>query len=89
MRVIDILNIVTVTVFGVEHRFDDGFTYGEAYWMTVCSTVVSLITNVTLIIDFVRTPNFKTSGMFCLLLFAPLTIPDMAQAVASPGSNAP
>lgn len=88
-RVIDILNIVAVTVFGVEHRFNDGFTYGEAYWITVCSTVVSLITNVTLIIDFVRTPNFKTSGMFCPLLFAPLTIPDMTQAVASPGSSAP
>lgn len=59
---LDILNIVTVAIFGVNHRFDDGFTYGEAYWMTICSTVVSLITNVTLIWDFVRTPNFAQSG---------------------------
>jgi voltage-gated potassium channel Kch len=58
----DIINIVALTVFGVIHRFDDGFTYGESFWMTVCSTVVSVITNVTLIIDLICTPNFKTSG---------------------------
>ncbi|KAH9032715.1 hypothetical protein EDB84DRAFT_1270536 [Lactarius hengduanensis] len=58
----DLLNIVTVVIFGVQHRFNDGFTYGEAYWMTICSTVVSMITNVTLIWDFVKTPNFSTSG---------------------------
>jgi len=61
---IDIINIVALTVFGVIHRFDDGFTYGESFWMTVCSTVVSVITNVTLIIDLICTPNFKTSGMY-------------------------
>ncbi|KAG6909925.1 hypothetical protein DXG01_014445 [Tephrocybe rancida] len=58
----DVINIVAVTVFGVEHRFDDGFTYGQAFWMTVCSTSVSTITNITLIIDLVRTPNFARSG---------------------------
>ncbi|KAG0707998.1 hypothetical protein DFH29DRAFT_561772 [Suillus ampliporus] len=58
----DIINIVALTIFGVSHRFDDGFTYGEAFWMTVCSTVASVITNVTLIIDFILTPDFKTSG---------------------------
>ncbi|KAI9444156.1 voltage-gated potassium channel [Lactarius indigo] len=58
----DLLNIVTVVIFGVQHRFDDGFTYGEAYWMTICSTVVSMITNVTLIWDLVKTPNFSKSG---------------------------
>ncbi|OAX37519.1 voltage-gated potassium channel [Rhizopogon vinicolor AM-OR11-026] len=58
----DIINVIAVTVFGVSHRFNDGFTYAEAFWMTVCSTVVSFITNVTLIIDFIRTPNFKISG---------------------------
>jgi potassium channel subfamily K, other eukaryote len=63
-QAVDIINIIAVTIFGVSHRFNDGFTYGEAYWITVCSTVVSLITNITLIIDFVRTPDFKTSGMF-------------------------
>jgi len=26
----DIINIVAVTIFGVEHRFNDGFTYGQA-----------------------------------------------------------
>ncbi|KAG2036002.1 hypothetical protein BDR03DRAFT_867055 [Suillus americanus] len=59
----DIINIVALTIFGVTHRFDDGFTYGESFWMTVCSTVISVITNVTLIIDLICTPNFKTSGI--------------------------
>lgn len=31
---IDAINIITVIVFGVEHRFDDGFTYGPSYWVT-------------------------------------------------------
>ncbi|KAI0056615.1 voltage-gated potassium channel [Artomyces pyxidatus] len=58
----DVINIIIVTVFGVQHRFNDGFTYGEAYWMTVCSTAVSMITNFTLIYDLVTTPNFSKSG---------------------------
>ncbi|KAI8986686.1 hypothetical protein BD414DRAFT_486759 [Trametes punicea] len=58
----DIINIVTVTIFGVEHRFDDGFTYGEAYWMTLCSTIASTICNVSLIVDLVRTPDFSRRG---------------------------
>ncbi|KAI0263046.1 hypothetical protein BC834DRAFT_888846 [Gloeopeniophorella convolvens] len=58
----DLVNIVTVITFGVEHRFNDGFTYGEAYWMTVCSTIVSIFTNVTLIYDLYTTPNFSKSG---------------------------
>ncbi|KAH8101114.1 hypothetical protein BXZ70DRAFT_1064214 [Cristinia sonorae] len=62
LTVHDIINIVTVIIFGIEHRFDDGFTYGQAFWMTVCSTLVSTITNITLIMDFIFTPNFATSG---------------------------
>jgi hypothetical protein len=62
---------VTVVIFGVRHRSDDGFTYGEAFWMTICSTVVSMITNVTLIWDYVRTPNFAKSGP-CFPLRIPL-----------------
>lgn len=58
----DIINIIAVTIFGVEHRFNDGYTYGQAFWMSVCSTVASTFTNFTLIIDLVRTPNFKNSG---------------------------
>lgn len=62
MHDIDLINIVTVIVFGVEHRFDDGFTYGESFWMTVCSTAASTITNVSLIYDYVKTPDFAKSG---------------------------
>ncbi|KNZ81641.1 Outward-rectifier potassium channel TOK1 [Termitomyces sp. J132] len=58
----DVLNIITVTTFGVEHRFDDGFTYGQAFWMTVCSTSVSTFTNISIIVDFILTPDFASSG---------------------------
>ncbi|KAK7685004.1 hypothetical protein QCA50_011839 [Cerrena zonata] len=58
----DVLNIVTIIIFGVEHRFDDGFTYGESFWMTVCSTAASTVTNISLIYDYVKTPDFATSG---------------------------
>jgi voltage-gated potassium channel Kch len=58
----DILNIVTVLTFGVQHRGNDGFTNSEAFWMTICSTIVSTITNMTLIWDFLRTPNFAKAG---------------------------
>ncbi|KAF9003303.1 hypothetical protein BDQ17DRAFT_1409139 [Cyathus striatus] len=58
----DIINIVTVVSFGVIHRFDDGFTYGQSFWMTVCSSIVSLVTNITLIIDYLRIQDIATSG---------------------------
>ncbi|KAF8520938.1 hypothetical protein BU17DRAFT_46135 [Hysterangium stoloniferum] len=58
----DVVNAVTVTIFGVEHRFDDGFTYGQPFWLVVASTVVSLFTTVTLIWDLWATPEFSKSG---------------------------
>ncbi|OCH88377.1 voltage-gated potassium channel [Obba rivulosa] len=58
----DIINIIAVTTFGIEHRFDDGFTYGQSFWITLCSTIASTFTNVTLVYDLVRTPNFAASG---------------------------
>ena len=30
----DSINIVALVAFGVLHRFSDGFTYGQGYWMT-------------------------------------------------------
>jgi hypothetical protein len=30
----DLINITAVVTFGVQHRFSDGFTYGQGYWMT-------------------------------------------------------
>jgi hypothetical protein len=53
---------VTVVTFAVEHNVEDGFTNSEAFWMTICSTVVSTITSFTLIWDFVVTPNFAKAG---------------------------
>ncbi|KAJ3996122.1 hypothetical protein F5050DRAFT_1761769 [Lentinula boryana] len=58
----DLINIIAVTTFGVENRFDDGFTYGESFWMTLCSTIASTFTNASLITDFIRTPDFASSG---------------------------
>ncbi|KJA26795.1 hypothetical protein HYPSUDRAFT_132499 [Hypholoma sublateritium FD-334 SS-4] len=58
----DIINIPAVTLFGVVHRFDDGFTYGQSFWLTVCSTIFSTTTNVTLIYDYLRTKDFTHSG---------------------------
>lgn len=58
----DTINIVTVITFGVEHRFNDGFTYGQSFWMTVCSTIASSFTNLTLVTDLIRTPDFAQSG---------------------------
>ncbi len=37
-------------------------TDAEAFWLTVCSSVASVITNLTLIYDLVRTEDFKHSG---------------------------
>ncbi|KAJ2929325.1 hypothetical protein H1R20_g7776, partial [Candolleomyces eurysporus] len=58
----DVISAVTVTIFGVKYSVDDGFTYGQPFWMTVCSTIASIITSVTLLVDFIRTKNFASSG---------------------------
>ncbi|KAG9048489.1 hypothetical protein FS837_012745 [Tulasnella sp. UAMH 9824] len=58
----DIINIIVITVFGVIHRFDDGYTYGEAFWMCVCSTIISVIVTATLAYDYITTPDFGKSG---------------------------
>ncbi|OBZ77638.1 Outward-rectifier potassium channel TOK1 [Grifola frondosa] len=58
----DIINVIALTVFGVQHRFNDGFTYGTAFWMTLCSTITSSFANITIIIDLIRTPDFAQRG---------------------------
>lgn len=30
---VDVINITSIIVFGVEHQADDGFTYGSSYWV--------------------------------------------------------
>ncbi|KAF8651587.1 hypothetical protein AX16_004703 [Volvariella volvacea WC 439] len=62
LAVHDIINTTVVVAFGVAHRLDDCFKFGRAFRMTVCSTVVSIITNAALLLDIFRTPNFATSG---------------------------
>ncbi|KAF8522657.1 hypothetical protein JB92DRAFT_3094201 [Gautieria morchelliformis] len=58
----DVVNALTVTVFGVQHRFSDGFTYGQPFWLVVASTAVSLFTTITLLWDLWTTPDFSKSG---------------------------
>ncbi|KAG8800137.1 hypothetical protein FRC19_000212 [Serendipita sp. 401] len=58
----DIINIIALAIFGIAHAVDDGFTYSQAYWVTLASTIVSLVVTVTLLIDYATTPNFVKSG---------------------------
>jgi hypothetical protein len=65
----DLINIPAVTIFGVINRFDDGFTYGQSFWFTVCSTILSTVTNIGLIVDYVNTKDFARSGEFLFTYF--------------------
>ncbi|EDR12585.1 tandem pore domain K+ channel [Laccaria bicolor S238N-H82] len=58
----DVISIIAVTAFGIGHRDDDGFTYGQSFWMALCATFSSTVTNVTLLIDYAWTKNFSKSG---------------------------
>jgi potassium channel subfamily K len=58
----DVIIIPIVTAFGIIHRVDDGFTYGQSFWFSVCSTIVSSVTNITLVVDYVTTKDFANSG---------------------------
>ena len=72
--ILDLMNISVVTVFAVIHRSHDGFTYGPSFWFTVCSTIVSTATSVTLIVDCVCTKDFTHSGKVLTTLFLYLFI---------------
>lgn len=58
----DIINIVALAVFGAVHAVDDGFTFSEAYWMTLCSMIASVVVTLSLVFDYVHTPGFKNAG---------------------------
>ncbi|KIM33982.1 hypothetical protein M408DRAFT_88820 [Serendipita vermifera MAFF 305830] len=58
----DAINITALIWFGVVHAVDDGFTYSQAYYVTLASTIVSLVVTTTLIIDYLRTKDFTKSG---------------------------
>jgi hypothetical protein len=65
----DLINTSAVTIFGVQvHRFHDDFAFGQSFWSTVCSTLISTITNITLIIDYYQTKDFVNSGTCRLLI---------------------
>lgn len=62
LLIVELINIPAVIIFAVTHRFDDGLIYGQSFWMTVCSMVVSATTNIILIIDYIHTKHFIESG---------------------------
>ena len=43
----DSINIVALVAFGVLHRFSDGFTYGQGYWMTGTHIVLEVFIALT------------------------------------------
>lgn len=54
---LDILNITAIIFFIIKTQTDDGFILGQAFWMTSCSSIASLITNATLALDHWRTSD--------------------------------
>lgn len=40
----------------------DGFTYSQSFFMTVASSTISSVCNITLITDFIWVDNFKEKG---------------------------
>ncbi|KAF9446440.1 voltage-gated potassium channel [Macrolepiota fuliginosa MF-IS2] len=52
----DALDITAIIIFIIKTQADDGFILGQAFWMTTCSSIASLVTNVTLVLDFLLTP---------------------------------
>ncbi|KDQ56001.1 hypothetical protein JAAARDRAFT_208252 [Jaapia argillacea MUCL 33604] len=58
----DAVNIIIISTSAVKHGSDHRFTFSKDFWSTVCSTMLSLTSNITLVVDFVRTPEFAKSG---------------------------
>ncbi|KAE8272085.1 hypothetical protein A4X09_0g248 [Tilletia walkeri] len=58
----DSINVAALAIFGKAHAVDDGFTYSEGYWMTLGSTLASIIVNFTLIADYINTKQFRDAG---------------------------
>lgn len=59
----DLINIIVVSIFS-HHVQEEGFSFGHSFWSTICSTIISSITNFTLILDLILTTNFQSSGRF-------------------------
>ncbi|TNY23834.1 voltage-gated potassium channel, partial [Rhodotorula diobovata] len=58
----DAIAIASVTWFGVVHRFSDGFTYSDGFWLSVAAAAASLVCNFTLAFDLIRTKDFNKKG---------------------------
>jgi potassium channel subfamily K len=57
--ILDVLNTTAIITFIIKTQKDDGFILGQAFWMTLCSTIAALATNVTLILDYWSTTDLE------------------------------
>lgn len=62
VKIVEFINIPAVVIFALTHRPTEEFVYGQSFWLTVCSMIVSTTTNITLIIDYSHTKDFAKSG---------------------------
>ncbi len=58
----DIINLVAISIFGVIHSVNDGYTFAEPFYLTIASTVASTAVTVSLVLDFITTRNFRNAG---------------------------
>ncbi|KAG8998731.1 hypothetical protein FRB94_006709 [Tulasnella sp. JGI-2019a] len=58
----DMINLSTIIGYGAIFKSEHGFTFGEAFWMVVCSTICSIVVTMTLAFDLITTPAFARSG---------------------------
>ncbi|TFK20395.1 voltage-gated potassium channel [Coprinopsis marcescibilis] len=58
----DLLSIAVVILFASKHRPGEEFTFGQPFWTSLCGTFAAFITNITLVVDYIMTPNFEKNG---------------------------
>ncbi|SPC67630.1 related to TOK1 - Voltage-gated, outward-rectifying K+ channel protein of the plasma membrane [Ustilago sp. UG-2017b] len=59
----DIINVVALAVFGgIYGPKNDGLSLSASYWMVCAGTITSTLVTASLVIDYVRTKDFKHAG---------------------------
>ncbi|KAG8879959.1 hypothetical protein FRB97_001258 [Tulasnella sp. 331] len=58
----DLINLSTIIGYGVVFKSENASTFGEAFYMVLCSTVCSTAVTLTLSFDLIMTPNFSQHG---------------------------
>ncbi|SAM83121.1 uncharacterized protein UBRO_20380 [Ustilago bromivora] len=59
----DIINVVALAVFGgIYGPKNDGLSLSASYWMVCAGTITSTLVTASLVMDYVRTKDFKHAG---------------------------